>query len=405
MVSSILDELSRVVERNRDTAIYMLQDLVNVPSLSGQEAALAKLLADKMTNASFDTVRVDHLSNVMGTIKGSGEGRDTLFNGHIDHVPPGNMIDPYSGKIIAGAPFGVEDKVVYGRAASDMKGAVAAMVMAGRILNELGVELRGDFKVAGVVQEEVSGAGTISTIQENQFLGDVIVIGEATNMELALGHRGGARTEVIVKGRSCHASAPERGVNALYKATEIISKIRSDLIPRLPEHHIFGKTSIAVTKISVKPDIQNVVPEECRFHLDVRNTPNYSAETLHKDLISLIDSLKHEDNEINATIIPSQLIKGGRNFSGFYTDPKKNPIVNEIKLALMESLDKNVDFKVWTFATDGRFYSWMGLPVIGFGPGEERFAHTNQDHVGVEDYIQTIKAYAWIACKICGINK
>ena len=138
--------------------------------------------------------------------------------------------------------------------------------------------------------------------------------------------------------------------------------------------------------------------------MDVRNTPNYSAETLQKDLISLIDSLKNKDHEINATIIPSQLIKGDRNFSGFYTDPKKNPIVNEIKLALIESLDKNVDFKVWTFATDGRFYSWMGLPVIGFGPGEERFAHTNQDHVKIEDYINTIKAYAWIACKICGIN-
>ncbi|NIT54769.1 MAG: peptidase dimerization domain-containing protein, partial [Aliifodinibius sp.] len=78
----------------------------------------------------------------------------------------------------------------------------------------------------------VGGAGTLSTIQDDHFLGDIIVVGEATNMDLALGHRGSMKMSVIVKGKSCHASAPERGVNALYKALEMIKVIRSDLIDR-----------------------------------------------------------------------------------------------------------------------------------------------------------------------------
>ena len=160
-----------------------------------------------------------------------------------------------------GAPFGVRGEVVYGRAASDMKGSLAAMVMAGRVLKELGIELRGDFKVAAVAQEEIGGAGTKTTIEESHFLGDIVVIGEATNMDIALGHRGGARADIVVKGRSCHASAPERGINALYKASDLISRIRSDLVPRLLDHPVFGKTSLAVTRIAVKPDTPNVVPE------------------------------------------------------------------------------------------------------------------------------------------------
>jgi putative selenium metabolism hydrolase len=400
----MLKEISEAVNKRRGQAISLLQDLIKAPSPSGNEAEAAEAVAEGMRATGFDIVRVDGLCDALGTVKGSGGGRSILFNGHIDHVPPGGMVDPYSGRLMDGAQFGVEGEVVYGRAASDMKGAVAAMVTAGGILNELGVELRGDFKVAGVAREEIGGAGTISTILDSHFLGDVVIIGEATNMDVALGHRGHVRTDIVVKGRSCHASAPDRGINALYKASDLISKIRSELTPRLPEHPIMGGTSLAVTKISVKPDTSNVVPEECSFHIDCRNTPNYPAEDLQRDLNELVASVKAEDPEFEAIVLPSQLIRGDRSFSGFYTDPKTHPVVHEVKQAVSEALDREPKIKVWTFSTDGRFYSWMGLPVVGFGPGEERFAHTHQDHVRVEDYIQAVKTYAWLACKICGVE-
>ena len=400
----MLKEISQAVDKRRGEAVALLQDLIRAPSPSGSEAEAAEAVAEGMRAAGFDTVRVDKLFDALGTIKGSGKGRSVLFNGHIDHVPPGDMVDPYSGRLMDGAQFGVEGEVVYGRAASDMKGAVAAMVTAGGVLRELGIELKGDFKVAGVAREEVGGAGTISTILDSHFLGDVIVIGEATNMDIALGHRGHARTDVVVKGRSCHASAPDRGINALYKASDLISRIRSELIPRLPEHPIMGRTSLAVTKISVKPDTSNVVPEECSFHIDCRNTPNYPAEQLQRDLNEVIASVRAEDPELEALVLPTQLIRGDRSFSGFYTDPEANPVVHEVKQAVAEALGSEPRLKVWTFSTDGRFYSWMGLPVVGFGPGEERFSHSHQDHVRVEDYIQAVKTYAWLACKICGVE-
>ena len=399
-----LEEISKEVEGSRAEAVSFLQELIMAPSPSGDEARAAEVVARGMRDAGFDRCTSDLLHDVMGTIEGAGGGRSLLFNGHIDHVPEGDMEEPYSGRLMDGAPFGVEGEVVYGRAASDMKGAVAAMVLAGGVLERLGIELKGDLKVAAVAQEETGGAGTKATIEESGFLGDVVAIGEATDMDVALGHRGGVRADVVVKGRSCHASAPERGINALYKATDVISRIRSDLAPKLPSHPMFGGTTLAITRIAVKPDTPNVVPEECSFHLDVRNTPNYPSEALKRDLEVLIARLKEEDPELEAVVVPSRRPGSSRSFTGFYTDPEKHPVVGEARRAIAEALGRDPALRTWDFATDGRFYAWRGIPVIGFGPGEERFAHTHQDNVRVDDYVDSIKAYAWLACEICGVR-
>lgn len=397
-----LSEISKKVEEQRDEAVSFLQELIGAPSPSGEEAEAARVVADKMHAVGFDAINVDGLNDALGILKGTGGGRSILFNGHIDHVPVGDMVDPYSGRLMGGAEFGVEGDVIYGRAASDMKGAVAAMVMAGAVLKDLGVELKGDFKVAAVALEEVGGAGTQETIKDG-FLGDVVVSGEATNMEIALGHRGGAGTNIVVKGRSCHASAPERGVNALYKTMDIIARIRSDLIPRLPDHPVFGRTTLAVTRISVKPDASNVVPEECTFHMDCRTHPDYPREVLKADLDEIIASMKEEDPELYASVAPPSR-PSSRNFGGYYTDPAEHPVVLEAKEAITEALGSEPQIKTWRFSTDGRHYAWHGIPVIGFGPGEERFAHTHQDHVKVEDYLKAIVVYAWLTCSICGVQ-
>jgi acetylornithine deacetylase/succinyl-diaminopimelate desuccinylase family protein len=394
--------ISDWVKDHRNEAVQLLQEFIRVPSPSGHEKACGEKVAEAIRVAGFDTAKVDTLGDAMGIMKGSGGGRSLLMNGHIDHVPVGDMADPYSAKLMDGSPFGTPGEVVYGRAACDMKAGVAAMVMAGAYLKDAGVKLKGDYKVTAVAQEEVGGAGTMSTIDRDQFLAEVVLIGEATNMDLALGHRGSMKMSVVVRGRSCHASAPERGINALYKATDLMTRIRNELIPRLPSDPLYGRTSLAMTMIEVKPGAFNVVPEECRFYIDCRNTPNYPAEQLYADLQALIRDQSERDPEFKAGVLPTPIINGQRSFTGFYTDPKTYPVVKEVEAAIKDTLGKMPKNKTWTFATDGRFYSWLGIPVIGFGPGEERFAHTEMDHVKVKDYLNTIAVYASIAQRVCG---
>jgi len=401
-MSALIERINSWVEQNRDTCITFLQGFIAAPSPSRNEREAAEYLAEGMRQFGFNVVKVDELFDVMGTIKGQGKGKTLLLNGHIDHVPAGEMVDPWSGKVLPGEPFGERGEVIYGRAACDMKAAVAAMVLAGAMLNDLGIELEGDYKVAGVALEEVGGAGTMSTITDSQFLGDVVLIGEATNMQLALGHRGSMKMTVVVKGRSCHASAPERGINALYKAIKMIEKIRTDIEPVLPNHPIYGRTSLVVTQIEVSPKATNVVPEECIFHIDCRHSPNFTHEDLYNSLKQIVTELQTIDPEFEATVLPSPIINEKR-FSGFYTDPAKFSIVAETVDTIKE-IYKEPELGVWTFATDGRIYSRLGIPVIGFGPGEEKYAHTQEDHVRVNDYLDTIKVYGYLACKICGIN-
>jgi acetylornithine deacetylase/succinyl-diaminopimelate desuccinylase-like protein len=282
-----------------------------------------------------------------------------------------------------------------------MKAAVAAMIMAGSVLKGLGIQLKGDYKVAAVSLEELGGAGTIATIEKSSFLGDLVVIGEATNMQLALGHRSSTKVQVIVEGRSCHASAPERGVNALYKAVELIQNIREKLIPQLPGHRLYGKVTIAITRISVKPDAFNVVPEECIFYIDCRYHPEFVRSTLIEKLEAIIEEMKREDPDFSA-YIPEK--DANSSFSGYYTNPEEYPIVDEVQSALAEALGVEPKVGTWRFATDGGKYYRKGLPVVGFGPSEEKYAHTHQDNVRVEDYLTAIKVYAWLACKICGVD-
>jgi len=394
-------QISETVEQNREEYIKFLQELVRIPSLSGEESKVAEYIAEKMMSYGYDIVKVDSQSDVMASIRGSGGGRSILFNGHLDHVPVGDMEEPYSGKIMNGSEFGLNGPVIYGRATSDMKAALSAMVIAGGLLNDMGISLKGDYRVAAVALEELGGKGTKSTIRVG-FTGDLVVIGEATNMKLALGHRASTKLQVVVKGRSCHASAPERGVNALYKAIDLINSIRGKLIPKLPVNEMYGAVTLAVTRISVKPDDFNVVPEECRFFIDCRYHPDYSRETLINDLERIIDSLSNDDSEFKAYVVKDTGDLSAQ-FMGYFTNPKDFPIVRESKDAIAEVHGATPEYITWRFATDGGNYYRLGIPVIGFGPGEERFAHTQQDNVRIRDYLDTIKVYAFLACRICGV--
>ena len=402
-MSNLFLELSSWVDENRGYCISFLQEIIAIPSPSYEEKQLAEFIASKMNEFGYTTSKVDALANAMGVIKGRGDGRSLLLNGHIDHVPVGAMMDPFSAKIMDGANFGVPGEVIYGRAACDMKAAVAAMVLAGKALVERGVNLKGDLKVAAVSLEEVGGAGTKSTIVDSQFLADIVLIGEATNMMLSLGHRGSMKYDVIVHGRSCHASAPDRGINSIYKAMKMIKKIKEELAPSLPVHPVYGKASLVVTQIEVSPKASNVVPESCKFVIDCRNHPTFTDYHLYEALKQIISDLQLDDPEFDATVIPGNIINE-RKFSGFYTDPATNPVVEEVSKAIAEAY-REPKKNIWTFATDGRIYAHLGIPVIGFGPGEEKYAHTQMDHVRIDDFLDTIKVYAWLACRICGVTK
>jgi len=395
------------MEQSRPELIRLTQEFVRTESLSGQEGELAALIASRMKSLGFNEVRTDEAGNVLGSVGGTTDEGSLLFNGHMDHVPPGDMSDPYSAEIRDGSLFGVTGQVIVGRAASDMKGALAAMIVAGSVLQDLGVPMKRTMIVAAVVLEEASGLGSRFLVERGLRPGGV-VIGESTNLDVALGHRGSIGVSIATEGRSCHASVPERGVNALYKMIPILQSI-SRATEELPSHPVLGKSSMVATTISVSPNVKNVLPNLCTVGLDVRNTPNFQPKSVLESLRSIVERARAQDSDVRAKVeFAKRSLKSYTGYAReldamtnpFYTEPSA-PLAQMTKKVSDQILRKDTRFKVWSFATDGSYFAEHGIPTVGFGPGEERFAHSPMDNVRIDDLVASAKVYAALAAEFC----
>ena len=194
-----------------------LQELVRIPSLSTHEEAVAVRLAEEMRHVGFSEVRTDRIGNVIGRV-GSGQGPKLLLSGHMDTVDVGDPArwahPPYDGCI--------ENGILYGRGACDMKAGLAAMVYAVKALLDAGGELAGDLYVVGVVQEEpCEGLAMRVLVEEEGVRPDYVVLGEPSDLQISVGHRGRLEMRVQVKGKAAHASSPALGSNAIHNAVGV----------------------------------------------------------------------------------------------------------------------------------------------------------------------------------------
>lgn len=403
------ERIIRNIELEQDNMIDFLVRLIQTPSLSGQERNIAELLGQKMSEIGLD-VEFDEIGNCNGMLPGKNSNRYMLLSGHMDHVPPGNMKDPFEGLVIDGNVFGVNGKVVYGRGACDNKGALAAMIFAAKALIDCKVELSKSLIINAAVLEEVHGHnGVQHFVLNNKGIADFAVIGECSNLNIALGHRGAVSIKIKTKGKSVHAASPENGINALEKMNKVISMLCS-IQDDLPKDDIFGKSSMSANFISLTPNITNVLPEECEIIVDVRNIPEFASLDVETFLSKMLHELQIKDPEFIYEI--EILKKTMRSYTGleinydtimypFYTE-KNHPMVNMAADVIKQVVEKEPEFKVWKFGTDGGYLSTVaGISTIGFGPGEEQFAHTSKDHISVEDLVAASKVYALLALKYC----
>src|SRR5574340_535341 len=208
--------------------VAFLRDLVAIPAESGQEGPVIQRIRQEMERVGFDEVRVDPMGNLLGRI-GSGK-RVIMMDSHTDTVGVGDrrewQWDPYQGK--------VEDGYVYGRGACDQRSGMASMVYAAKLIQELG--LGGDYTlwmVGSVPEEDCDGLAWLYILREDGIQPDCVLITEPTNLGVYRGQRGRMEIEVHLRGRSCHASAPERGHNPIYGMTALLREIE-ELNQRLP---------------------------------------------------------------------------------------------------------------------------------------------------------------------------
>jgi len=376
-----------------------LQDMVRTPSFSTQEGKVAARLAKEMRHVGISDVRVDRIGNVIGRI-GAGGGKKLLFNGHMDTVgisdPKAWRRDPFGGEIEGG--------VLYGRGTADMKGALAAMVYAAKMLLDAGVPLSGDLYVVGVVQEEPCEGLAMRTLVEQEGLKPTwVVLGEPTDLQISRGHRGRIEMQVTVRGKACHSSAPHRGENAIYGAARIIFGLEL-LADQLAEDRLLGRGSLAITQIESTAGSRNAVPDCCSFYIDRRLT---LGETEAKALAEVQGVILREDLRAEVKITEYQATSytghesSQREYYPAWAMEEDHPLVQTAVRTVRKTLGYLPQIREWAFSTDGVYtMGTAGIPTVGFGPGEERYAHTAEEQIRLKDVAAAARVYAQLAANL-----
>lgn len=397
-VTKVSRDLLTKAESYREELTEFLRDLVSIKSFSAGEREVVQRIQKEMEKVGFDEVRIDGLGNILGRI-GSGK-RVIAMDAHIDTVEVGNeklwKVDPFGGV--------VSDGVIYGRGASDQKAGMAAMVYGARIMKEEG--LLGDFTlyVTGTVMEEdCDGLCWRYIIKEDGIIPDYVVITEPTNLNIYRGHRGRMELQVRTSGLSCHASAPERGINAIYKMSRIISEIER-LNERLTDDPFLGKGTIAVTQIFFKSPSQNAVADECTIQIDRRLTAGETKETVIRELQEAVQmageeaeivELFYERPSYTGTIYPVE------KYFPTWVMEEDSEIVRKTVNTYREVFGEEPFVDKWTFSTNGIATAGVfSIPTIGFGPANEIFAHSPDDQCPVDHLVRAAAMYALLPLRL-----
>jgi len=378
--------------RHEDRLIGFLRDIVAIPSLSGQEEAVVKRIAQEMHAVGFDEVRFDPLGNVLGRI---GDGpRVMAFDAHIDTVDVKDrdnwVCDPFKGQI--------KDGQVYGRGAVDQKAGMAAMVYAAAIMKEQGL-LDGVqvWMVGSVMEEDCDGLCWHYILQQKQLAPEFVVSTEPTNLRLNRGHRGRMEIRVRVTGRSCHGSMPHLGVNAIYRIAPAIAAIEQ-LNERLADDPFLGKGTCTISWIGCKTPSLCAVPDEAEFHIDRRLTRRETRESALQEVELALAAAGVEAEVFTLTYREpgwTGLVYPMDKYYPTWLLDEDHPVLGAAVDAFTQALGREPEIASWNFSTNG--VSIMGLhhvPCIGLGPGPEEQAHRANEHCPVEHVVEACAAYA-----------
>jgi len=395
-MKNIIDEriIKELVKKYQKDIINFALNIIRTQSFSTKEGKLVELIKKEMIKCKFDRIKIDAMGNILGFI-GNGKTK-IMIDAHIDTVGIGDIkewrIDPFKGII--------KNNKILGRGATDQKLSMAAMVYAGKIIKELGLGKDYTFIAVGSVQEEdCDGLCLMHIITKEKIKPDYVVLTEPTNLSVYRGHRGRMEIKVSVKGKSCHASAPERGDNAVVKMSSIVQEI-TELNNNLKNDDFLGKGTVAVTYIESKTPSLNAVPDEATVYLDRRLT-NGEDKKLAVSQIKNLPSVKKYNAKVEILNYEATSWTGldvaQEKYFPTWVLPEEHKLVQSGIKAAEIALGKKPVVDKWVFSTNGVATAGrLKIPTIGFGPGNEIYAHTVNEQMPIDDLLKATVFYSTV---------
>ncbi len=381
----------------RDRLTDFTLRLIAARSPSGQEGAVAQLVAGEMDALGFD-VYTDEFGNVTGTID-AGPGPCLLIDSHTDTVgvtePEAWTRNPW-GEIVHGR--------IYGRGAMDMKGPLAASIYGVAALRER--LSRGRVVVSASVAEEMVEGPMLAEVAR-RVAPDYVIICEATSLQLARGQRGRAEIRVETRGHPTHSSRPDLGVNAAQAMVDVILRVRD--IPE-PNHPVLGKGILVLTDILSQPyPALSVVPDACVATFDRRTLPGETEGDILgpvRKAIQVALSAGDANGEAHIAEDDFETYTGSRvqapNFAPawFYGDDSEI-----VRLASSGLAGAGIEpvLTHYAFCTNGSGTAGkLDIPTVGFGPGEEALAHRVDEYIEIDELVAAARGYAGMTLTLLG---
>jgi succinyl-diaminopimelate desuccinylase len=404
------------IDQLENELISLTRDLISIPTVNppGENyVECVSVLKDVLSDIGCSVRVVDVPKNKLSELAPHGKGlpRPSLiaelgcskkgpvlhFNGHYDVVPATGdwKIDPFKPLI--------KDGKIYGRGASDMKGAIASMITAFKAIIESDVQLKGSLTLSATPDEETDGfAGAGFITKEGYVKADYCVVGEPSGINNVWNaHKGALWMEITTIGKAAHGSTPWLGLNAFDKMVKVVNAINQNIKPKLakrissyPTIPPEGRASTIVVGGTVETGKAiNIVPDRCTVTIDRRLIPEETVKDAKNEILNLISELQRQDPELKIeTKILSQ-------FDACLT-PLDSPICTEIVEAIKDVTGNNPLITMCVGGLDMRYFSEIGIPTIAYGPGDFRLAHTVNEYVDIQQLVTAAKVYALLVIRI-----
>jgi len=371
------------------------QELVRIKSTSGNEETIIRFIASKMKALGYDEVVIDGFGNVVGRV-GSGE-KAVMFDSHVDTVEVKDAelwkVPPFSGEII--------DGWLWGRGSVDMKSGAAASIYAAAVAKSQGLlEGKRVYVSCTIFEEDCDGENLKHMFKELQFRPDFFVTCEPSGNIITTGHKGKAQIVIKTQGVSAHGSAPEKGVNAIYEMAEIINRVEKTNLELMTK--AAPKGTLVMSRISSTGASLNAVPSECEVYLDRRMVVGETEETIKKEIEKIIKG-KNATWEIG-TLHRKTWTGMDITYEPFHL-AWEIPFDHKLTKAFIDSYKEvfgtepgKYDF--WDFSTNAVATVSMGIPTIGFGPGEYKLAHMTNERCEISQIIDACSIYTNVISKL-----
>jgi succinyl-diaminopimelate desuccinylase len=355
-------------------------------------------LVDLVEGAGLEAEVVD-LETPNGELRSAvrsfvGEGPTLWFHGHYDVVPA-----QHAGQF---APL-MRDGMLSGRGSADMKGGLAAMILAARVIRDAGAPLRGRLGLVFVPDEETGGAGGSAALARAGLLGEDgigMLSPEPTGGIAWNACRGAISLRVTVKGTSAHVGLSHTGVNAFTHMLDVASALR-DLAAEVGER----RTAYAIEPDAVRASILllggqaesganfNVVPNRCTFTVDRRINPEEDLAEERGRLLDLLERLRAEGHDIDVDILQEEPAAGVS---------AETALGRALAAAVAEVEGTDLRFELCPGLLEIRFYASLGVPAYCYGPGHLEVSHGPDEHVAVDALARCAEVYAVAALGVIG---